>query len=133
MEVDVDGTAVHIDTALVDGDVAGSIRSYLDGDPVSFPHDIDLSGVTAFQRKVLDGVRDIPYGETRTYKTVAARIGRPNAVRAVANACRANPVPIVIPCHRVVAMNDVGGYAYGEEVKKHLLEIERHRRRTGER
>lgn len=131
MEVDVGGTAVRIDTALVDGDVSDAVRSYLDGDPVSFSHDVDLSGVTAFQRKVLAAVQDIPYGETRTYKTVAARIGRPNAVRAVANACRANPVPIVIPCHRVVAMNDVGGYKHGAEVKKHLLELERHRRRTG--
>ena len=66
----------------------------------------------------------IPYGQTRSYTAVAAHIGRRDAARAVANACNANPVPLVIPCHRVVAEDGIGGYAYGEDVKRHLLELE---------
>jgi AraC family transcriptional regulator of adaptative response/methylated-DNA-[protein]-cysteine methyltransferase len=81
---------------------------------------------TSFRRRVWDALLAIPRGETRTYSQIAAQIGAPKAARAVGNACGANPVAVVIPCHRVVASDGtLGGYAYGLERKKKLLERER--------
>jgi methylated-DNA-[protein]-cysteine S-methyltransferase len=65
---------------------------------------------------------DIPYGETRSYGEIAENIG--SAAVAVGQACGKNPIPLIIPCHRVVGKNSIGGYAYGEEVKQKLLELE---------
>jgi AraC family transcriptional regulator of adaptative response/methylated-DNA-[protein]-cysteine methyltransferase len=81
---------------------------------------------TSFQWQVWEALRAIPYGETRTYGEVAATIGRPRAVRAVARACATNPVALAIPCHRVVAANgQTGGYRWGPDRKKTLLARER--------
>jgi len=81
---------------------------------------------TAFQWKVWQALRQIALGETRSYQQVAAAIGEPRAVRAVANACASNPVALVIPCHRVVRTNgDLGGYRWGTERKKQLLSAEK--------
>jgi AraC family transcriptional regulator of adaptative response/methylated-DNA-[protein]-cysteine methyltransferase len=80
---------------------------------------------TAFQWRVWQALSEIPHGETRTYADVAAAIGRPRAVRAVARACASNPVALAIPCHRVVpAAGGVGGYRWGAERKKALLRQE---------
>ena len=80
---------------------------------------------TAFQWRVWQELRKIPYGETRSYKQIAQAIGRPKAVRAVANACASNPAAIVIPCHRIVRGNgDPGGYRWGAERKQVLLSRE---------
>jgi AraC family transcriptional regulator of adaptative response/methylated-DNA-[protein]-cysteine methyltransferase len=88
---------------------------------------------TAFQRRVWRALQQIPYGETRTYAEVAKAIGQPKAARAVAMACAANPVALVVPCHRVVpATNGPGGYRWGVRRKKLLLEQERSRRRRTE-
>jgi len=82
--------------------------------------------VTAFQWRVYEALRAIPYGETRTYREVARSIGAPRAARAVGRACATNPVGIIIPCHRVVREGGaLGGYAWGLGVKKQLLESER--------
>ncbi|HWR17556.1 MAG TPA: bifunctional DNA-binding transcriptional regulator/O6-methylguanine-DNA methyltransferase Ada [Terriglobales bacterium] len=81
---------------------------------------------TAFQWKVWQALRKIALGETRSYQEIAKAIGEPKAVRAVANACASNPVALVIPCHRVVRTNgDLGGYRWGAERKKKLLEKEK--------
>jgi AraC family transcriptional regulator of adaptative response/methylated-DNA-[protein]-cysteine methyltransferase len=86
------------------------------------PYDVRA---TAFQRKVWDHLRTIPEGKTAHYSDIAAAIGRPQAVRAVARACAANPAAIVIPCHRVVPKSGgVGGYRWGSERKKKLLKLE---------
>jgi len=86
---------------------------------------LDIQG-TAFQMRVWRALQEIAYGATRTYSEVAAAIGKPLAVRAVGNACGRNPVPLVIPCHRVVASNGgLGGYGLGIERKKRLLATER--------
>lgn len=77
-----------------------------------------------FQRDVLDTIRTIPPGETRTYEWVAGQIGRPRAARAVGNALGANPIPIVIPCHRVVGASGLGGYTGGLDRKQFLLNLE---------
>lgn len=82
---------------------------------------LDLRG-TAFQRQVWEALRQIPIGETRTYQEIAQAVGRPTAVRAVASACAANPVPVVVPCHRVVRRDgDIGGYRLGRDRKIVLL------------
>ena len=80
---------------------------------------------TAFQWQVWTALMAIPYGETRTYKEVAASIGRPSAVRAVAHACATNPVSLVIPCHRVVrTTGNLAGYRWGVARKRALLAAE---------
>lgn len=80
---------------------------------------------TAFQRLVWEQLRQIPYGDTRSYGEVARRIGRPKAARAVARACASNPVAVAIPCHRVVRENgDAGGYRWGMRRKQNLLALE---------
>lgn len=91
------------------------------------PGIVDLAfaqGGTEFQVAVWRAIAEIPYGETRSYKEIAGRIGRPNAMRAVGTACGKNMWPVVIPCHRVVASNGIGGYGFGLEMKKKLLAIE---------
>jgi AraC family transcriptional regulator of adaptative response/methylated-DNA-[protein]-cysteine methyltransferase len=88
---------------------------------------LDLRG-TAFQLRVWDALRRIPRGETRTYREVAGAVGAPGAARAVGQACGANPVGIVVPCHRVVASaGGLGGYAWGLDMKRALLARERER------
>ncbi len=86
---------------------------------------LDLSGLTPFQRKALEVVKTIPYGETRTYKWVAREMGNPKAARAVGQALKRNPYPIIIPCHRVIRSNGkLGGYSKGTQKKKRLLKEE---------
>jgi O-6-methylguanine DNA methyltransferase len=79
---------------------------------------------TPFQEDVWIELLRIPYGSTMTYSEIAAKIGNPKAVRAVGTAIGRNPLPILIPCHRVVARNSLGGFAYGLQVKQTLLTIE---------
>ena len=80
---------------------------------------------TAFQRRVWEELRKIPYGATKTYTEVARAIGRPAAVRAVARACATNPVSVVVPCHRVVRQDgNLAGYRWGIQRKRELLERE---------
>jgi AraC family transcriptional regulator, regulatory protein of adaptative response / methylated-DNA-[protein]-cysteine methyltransferase len=90
--------------------------------PGPSPHlPLDIRG-TAFQHQVWAALKDIPAGETASYQEIAARIGRPEAVRAVARACAANPVAIAIPCHRVVRTDgQLSGYRWGIERKRALL------------
>jgi AraC family transcriptional regulator of adaptative response/methylated-DNA-[protein]-cysteine methyltransferase len=91
------------------------------------PH-LDLSldvQATAFQQRVWEELRRIPYGQTRSYAEIAHAIGKPNAYRAVARACATNPVPLIIPCHRVVRSDgSLGGYGLGLQRKRSLLEQE---------
>ena len=100
------------------------LEEYFDGKRKEFSLPLQFEGTT-FQKKVWNVLREIPYGETRSYEWVAKKAGRPRAVRAVGNAVGANPIPVVIPCHRVIRKNgELGGYGYGTDVKKKLLEIE---------
>lgn len=86
---------------------------------------VDKLNGTSFQRDVWHAICSIPCGETRTYTQLAAMAGHPTAVRAVASACGANPLPYYIPCHRVVAADGLGGYAFGLEAKRRLLDMEK--------
>ncbi|MDG6964113.1 MAG: methylated-DNA--[protein]-cysteine S-methyltransferase [Nitrososphaerota archaeon] len=100
-----------------------SLRAHLEGQSVKFP--LDVSG-TNFQMRVWSALRSIPLGETRSYFEVAKMVGEPRAVRAVANACASNPVPLIIPCHRVIRKDgSLGGYGLGVGRKKALLKKER--------
>jgi AraC family transcriptional regulator of adaptative response/methylated-DNA-[protein]-cysteine methyltransferase len=93
---------------------------------------LDVQG-TAFQRRVWLALQEIPPGDTVSYKDVASRIGKPNAARAVARACASNPVAVAIPCHRVVRGNgQLGGYRWGLERKRALLEREKVKKQNSE-
>ena len=103
---------------------AADIVRHLEGRRPRLDLPLDVQA-TAFQWQVWNALSKIPYGETRTYKEVAASIGRPSAVRAVAHACASNPVSLVIPCHRVVRSGGgLAGYRWGIERKKALLAAE---------
>jgi O-6-methylguanine DNA methyltransferase len=99
-------------------DYFGGLRSY-------FTVPVDLSPIAPFQRAVLDAAQDIPFGDVRSYSWIAETIGSPKAVRAVGTALGRNPVPIVIPCHRVLRSDGaLGGYAFGLDMKRRFLELE---------
>ena len=86
---------------------------------------VDLTGLGDFQRAVLDAASGLEFGETVTYTEIARRIGRPKASRAVGNALGRNPIPIIVPCHRVVRTDrTLGGYTGGLRYKRALLDIE---------
>jgi O-6-methylguanine DNA methyltransferase len=102
------------------------LKRYFTGEPVRFRVPLDLSTGTAFQRKVWRVLQQIPYGQTRSYAWVARQIGSPRATRAVGIACGANPVPILVPCHRVVRSDgSLGGFSAGVGWKARLLALER--------
>ena len=105
-------------------DAAEQLARYFARTLREFRVTFDDVGATDFQRDVWDALVDIPYGETRTYAEVAAAVGRPRATRAVGNANHANPWPILVPCHRVVAAGGIGGYGGGLAVKRFLLSLE---------
>jgi len=97
---------------------AGQINRYLSGLQRAFTLGIDWTVLRPFQQAVLQATCEIPYGETRTYKEIAGRIGRPHAARAVGRAEATNPMPLVIPCHRVIGMDGkLHGYGLAEGVK----------------
>ncbi len=102
----------------------GAILRYLDGHAQALDLPLDVRA-TAFQRRVWEALRRIPYGATRSYAQVARAVGKPAATRAVAGACATNPAALVIPCHRVVRQNgELGGYRWGVDRKRALLERE---------
>lgn len=105
--------------------VARQLDEYFAGRRTVFDLPLDLRLARGFRRAVLDHLPAIPYGRTETYAQVAAASGSPMAVRAVGTACAANPVPVVVPCHRVVRSDgSAGGYVGGEDAKRTLLAIE---------
>jgi methylated-DNA-[protein]-cysteine S-methyltransferase len=105
--------------------VARQLDEYFAGRRTAFDVAVDLQLASGFRRSVLDHLRDIGYGHTETYAQVAAAAGSPRAVRAVGTACAMNPVPIVVPCHRVVRSDGSWGqYAGGSDAKAALLTLE---------
>lgn len=100
------------------------LREYFDGVREEFSLDYELIG-TEFQKQVWSSLREIPFGETTTYLEIAKKIGRPKAVRAVGQAVGANPVAIILPCHRVIGTSGkLVGFAYGLPLKERLLNFE---------
>ena len=106
-------------------DVKKQLDEYFAGKRKTFDLKLAPSG-TAFQREVLTALQQIPYGETRSYQDIASGVGRPRAVRAVGAANGRNPLPIIIPCHRVIGANgSLTGFGGGLPVKQFLLDLER--------
>ncbi len=102
-----------------------ALREYAEGQCGPFDVPLDLSSLRPFQRAVLTAISHIPIGETRTYGWVARVIGKPGAARAVGQALHTNPIPIILPCHRVVASDGkLGGYGGGLAMKIKLLRLE---------
>lgn len=99
------------------------VDEYLAGKRKVFAVKVELAG-TEFQKAVWREMMKIPYGETRSYQDIARAIGKPKAVRAVGTACGKNAWPIIVPCHRVVAKNGLGGFSLGVDVKEYLLSLE---------
>lgn len=104
--------------------LAQRLGAYFAGERREFAPPFADVEATPFQRDVWAALCAIPYGEVRTYAEVAAMVAKPRAARAVGNANHANPWPVVVPCHRVVAAQGLGGYGGGEHVKRFLLELE---------
>lgn len=101
------------------------LDEYFEGRRRKFDLAVDLETIPVFQRLVLEELRRVPYGEVDTYGGLATRIGKPRAARAVGGALNRNPVPIVVPCHRIVgASGSLVGYAGGLARKERLLELE---------
>ena len=105
-------------------DAKSQLNDYFDGLRKNFDLPLEPAG-TNFQQRVWSMMEQIPYGKTITYGDIAEVLG--SSARAVGTACAANPIPVIIPCHRVVAANDIGGYSGdgGVETKRALLDLER--------
>ena len=102
------------------------LDQYFAGRRRAFDVHFDLTPLTPFQRSILAATAKVPYGEVTTYRTVARKAGNERASRAAGGALGANPIPIVVPCHRVVATDgSLGGYAGGLDAKRRLLALER--------
>jgi methylated-DNA-[protein]-cysteine S-methyltransferase len=106
--------------------LAGDLRRYFDGQPVDLAiYPVDVTGLPPFHRRALLAARRIPYGQVRTYGWLAKHAGRPRAGRAAGQAMSVNPLPLVIPCHRVVgAGGALTGFGGGLALKRALLELE---------
>jgi len=120
--------AIESEGAFYSGTTAAAARaleSYLAGENVDLStFQVNLGNRSAFERTVLQSARGIPRGSTATYSELAARFGTPKAARAVGNALHHNPVPLFVPCHRVVAASGLGGFSWGLDVKRKLLLLE---------
>lgn len=101
----------------------GWLDRYFAGLSSPFPLPLDPHG-TEFQKAVWKAVSTIPRGEVRSYSSIAAAIGRPKAARAIGGACAANPIPVIVPCHRVTSVSGEGGYTGGLHIKRALLRLE---------
>lgn len=103
---------------------AAELEEYFAGERREFTVPLERA-VTGFRAAVQEALSDIAYGGTESYSELAARVGNPRAVRAVGSACATNPLPIIVPCHRVLRSDgSLGGYAGGVAMKRHLLDLE---------
>jgi len=122
------GKLLWVTPVLVDtGNIPCQIQEYLSGERTTFDLEIDWRLITPFQRQVLELQLAIPYGETRTYGQLAAQLGKPRAARAVGRAGATNPIPLIIPCHRVIGSDgSLRGYGApgGIQTKAWLLALE---------
>jgi O-6-methylguanine DNA methyltransferase len=121
------GNAAHADCDFV-ADISKQIKGYFQRRCRSFTCNYDLSGSTAFQLAVWQSAEEIPYGQVRSYRFIAEKIGKPGAYRAVGQALARNPVPLIIPCHRVInsggKLGGFGGKANVRDYKEKLLLLE---------
>lgn len=106
-------------------EAAEELREYFAGTRREFTVPLAPEG-SEFSKRVWDALLRIPYGQRAAYGDIAREIGSPKASRAIGGACHRNPIAVFIPCHRVTAKSGEGGYAYGAEIKRFLLELEKH-------
>ena len=123
MEFKIRDEKIEIDENLLDKsseEIRKQVRQYLDKERTWFNFEVELS--QDFTDQVLKEIQAIPYGSTKTYGEIADNIG--SSAIAVGQACGRNPVPVIIPCHRVASANGLGGYKYSSKLKKYLLDLE---------
>jgi methylated-DNA-[protein]-cysteine S-methyltransferase len=107
------------------GDLPLRLGLYFEGKKVEFNDSIDLENATEYQKKIWNTARRIPYGTTVSYKQLAQMAGNYKSARAAGNALAGNPVPIIVPCHRVIGSNNkLGGFSGGLDMKRYLLKLE---------
>lgn len=108
------------------GDLPDRLVEYFGGEKVAFPDLIDLAGATPFQCSVWQAARSVSYGQTRSYSWIARQIGIQGGARAVGQALARNPLPVIVPCHRVIGANGAKlvGFSYGLETKRRMLQME---------
>ncbi len=116
--------AASIAPSAVVATAARQLDEYFHGARQDFDVVLAEATATQFQHDVWEVLRSLPFGHVATYADVAELTGRPRAARAVGNANHANPWPVIVPCHRVVASQGIGGYGGGEVVKRYLLNLE---------
>ena len=105
--------------------VRKELKEYFEHGKDAFTQKIDLINGTEFEKKVWLALKEIPFGETRTYKWLAEKVGKPKASRAVGQALGKNPLPLIFPCHRIIESDgSLGGYSGGIDVKRRLLDME---------
>lgn len=105
--------------------ITRACQAYLAGENADLQeYPVHLRDLSPFARAVLTATRQIPKGHVTTYSALAARIGRPHAARAVGNALAKNPIPLFVPCHRVIGKDGIGGFSCGLGVKVKLLQLE---------
>jgi methylated-DNA-[protein]-cysteine S-methyltransferase len=125
------GNATDLDKGEANGPLRRQLTDYFNGNKTGFDCTLDLSGSTPFRRQVWKATMEIPYGQVRSYKWVAERIGKPSACRAVGRALAANPLPPVIPCHRVIRSDGgpggFGGASADVKTKLMMLSMEGYR------
>ncbi len=119
----------NLDNATADdasfSDIVSRLKDYFAGIQTSFDDKLDTSEDTSFLASVWRAAREIPYGETRSYGWLAAKAGKPQAARAAGQAIARNRLPVIVPCHRVIAADgSMGGFAGGLDLKKSLLDLE---------
>lgn len=113
-------------------DAATELAAYFRGDLTQFRSPVDLSLTTGFRRRALRALVRVPFGQLVTYGELARRAGSPGGARAIGGAMRHNPIPFIVPCHRVVAADGtLGGFTGGLDVKRHLHALEGIEARTG--
>lgn len=101
------------------------LGEYFENGKDDFTQKMSLTKGTEFEKKVWLTLQEIPFGETRTYKWLAEKVGKPNAFRAVGQALGKNPLPIILPCHRIIESDgSIGGYSAGTDIKRRLLDKE---------
>lgn len=108
-----------------DDEVGAQLRAYFDGGLTEFTVPIHVTRGSDFERAVWEQMARIPYGETRSYGAIAAAVGEPGGAQAVGTACNRNPIPVIVPCHRIIgADGKLVGFGGGLERKRILLELE---------
>ncbi|WKK62075.1 methylated-DNA--[protein]-cysteine S-methyltransferase [Corynebacterium sp. P3-F1] len=122
---DIDAEREKIGAEAVVPLAAAQLSEYFSGQRREFTVPLDFRFATGFREEVLRELARVPYGQTTTYRELAKKVGNPKAVRAVGGACANNPLPLLVPCHRVLRVDgELGGYRGGSEMKRFLLGLE---------